>query len=82
MAVWPSGLRRLTRNQFRSRAHVRIMQPSLHSFFASIKDPWTLPRSSIFTSQPIISVSIYIHLWLLTTHLFYHLFVNEFLGLI
>ncbi|KAJ9492209.1 hypothetical protein VN97_g1066 [Penicillium thymicola] len=33
MAVWPSGLRRLTRNQFRSRAHVRIMQPSLHSFF-------------------------------------------------
>ncbi|KOS45658.1 hypothetical protein ACN38_g3389 [Penicillium nordicum] len=33
MAVWPSGLRRLTRNQFRSRAHVRIMQPSLYSFF-------------------------------------------------
>ncbi|KAJ5687157.1 hypothetical protein N7536_009776, partial [Penicillium majusculum] len=32
-AVWPSGLRRLTRNQFRSRAHVRIMQPSCFIFF-------------------------------------------------
>ncbi|KUM55477.1 hypothetical protein ACN42_g11792 [Penicillium freii] len=36
-AVWPSGLRRLTRNQFRSRAHVRIMQPSLHIFFCMAK---------------------------------------------
>ncbi|KAJ5795050.1 hypothetical protein N7457_001649 [Penicillium paradoxum] len=31
-AVWPSGLRRLTRNQFSSEAHVRIMQPSVLSF--------------------------------------------------
>lgn len=29
MAVWPSGLRRLTRNQFSSEAAVRIRQLSI-----------------------------------------------------
>ncbi|KUM55476.1 hypothetical protein ACN42_g11793 [Penicillium freii] len=50
-AVWPSGLRRLTRNQFRSRAHVRIMQPSCYIFLIFFFAFYCCEKNNLFGNR-------------------------------